>query len=112
MYCTFLLEIKLFACYYLLIIYRYKSLDLKCISNTNDLIPIKPQMAAILDLFFTETLEVINGFRMSNCSVITTSTWRLWPFRILPKKRMFRSGETFRLFTGNKGRHFEHILRF
>ena len=63
MYCTFLLEITLFACYYILIIYRYKSLDLKCISNTNDnRLPIKPKMAAILDLFFNETLKVTNGF--------------------------------------------------
>ena len=30
---------------------------------TKDLLPMKPQMAAILDLFFNETLEVTNSFR-------------------------------------------------
>ena len=41
-------------------------LDLKaiCISNTNDnrLAPIKPQMAALLNWFFNETLKVKNSF--------------------------------------------------
>ena len=30
---------------------------------TIDLLPIKPQMAAILDLFFNETLKITNSFR-------------------------------------------------
>ena len=30
---------------------------------TIDLLPIKPQMAAILDLFFNETFKVTNSFR-------------------------------------------------
>ena len=30
---------------------------------TIDLLPIKIQIAAILDLFFNETLKVTNGFR-------------------------------------------------
>ena len=29
-----------------------------------DLLPIKSQMAALLDLFFDETLKVTNGFRI------------------------------------------------
>ena len=36
------------------------------------------------------------------------SVWR--PFGILSKKRMFPSGVTLGLFTGNKGGHSEHIL--
>ena len=33
------------------------------IQMTIDMLPIKPQMAAILDLFFNETLKVTNSFR-------------------------------------------------
>ena len=33
------------------------------IRMTIDMLPIKPQMAAILDLFFNETLKVTDSFR-------------------------------------------------
>ena len=48
---------------------------------------------------------------MSNSSGITISTWRLAAIFNFVKKRYFRSWETLRLFTGNKGGHSEHILR-
>ena len=96
------------------------------IRMTIDLLPIKHQMAAILDLFFNETLKASNSFRnefslknhvktlkyMSNSSGITTSTWRLAAILNFVKKRMFRLGGTLGLFTGNKGGHSEHILKF
>ena len=43
--------------------YRFKSLYVSRIRMTIDLLPIKPQMAAILDLFFHETIKVTNSFR-------------------------------------------------
>ena len=49
---------------------------------------------------------------MSNSSWITTSTWRLAAILNFVNKRMFHSGETLGLFTGNKGGHKEHFLKF
>ena len=39
-------------------VYRFKSLYVSQILMTIDLLPIQHQMAAILDLFFNETLKV------------------------------------------------------
>ena len=47
----------------ILVIYILKSLYVSQIQMTKNLLPIKPQMAAILDLFFNETLKVTNSFR-------------------------------------------------
>ena len=79
-------------------------------------------MAAILDLFFNETLKVINSFgnrfsiknhvKMRYYIKITTSTWCLAAILNYVKEKMFRSRETLGLFTGNKGGHSEHILKF
>ena len=44
-------------------VYRFKSLYVSQILMTIDLLPIKHKMAAILDLFFNETLKVTTGFR-------------------------------------------------
>ena len=44
------------------IIYRPKILYVSQRRMTIDLLPIKPQMAAILDVFFNETLTVSNCF--------------------------------------------------
>ena len=64
MYSIFLLDIELFVCHKLLIIYRFISLyDVSHVRMTIDLLPSKPKMAAILDVFFNETLKVINSFR-------------------------------------------------
>ena len=49
---------------------------------------------------------------MSNSLWITTSTWRSAAILNFVKKKMFRSGETLGLFTGNKGGHNEHFLKF
>ena len=72
---------------------------------TIDLLPIKHQMAAILDLFFNETLKITTSFRnkfsnknhvemrgitlkyMSNSSWITTSTWHLAAILNFVKKK-------------------------
>ena len=43
--------------------YRFKSLYVSQIRMITDLLPIKPQMAAILDLFLNENLKVTNSFR-------------------------------------------------
>ena len=49
----------------ILVIYRLKSLYayVSQIRMTIDLLPIKPQMVAILNLFFNETLKVTNSLR-------------------------------------------------
>ena len=66
---------------------------------TIDLLPIKPQMAAILDLFFKETLKITNSFR-NEFSIknhvkmryyIKHGTW--WPFLILSKKACYALGK-------------------
>ena len=44
-------------------VYRFKSLYVFQILMTIDLLPIQHQMAAILDLFFNETLKVTTSFR-------------------------------------------------
>ena len=44
-------------------VYRFKSLYVSQILMTIDLLPIQHQMAAILDLFFNETLKVTTSFR-------------------------------------------------
>ena len=86
-------------------------------------------MAAILDLFFNETLKATTSFRNEfsienhvemryyikiyvNSSRIATSTWRLAAILNFVKKNMFRSGESLGLFTCNKGGHYEHFLTF
>ena len=46
-----------------MVIYRFKSLYVSPIRMTIDLLPIKAEMAAILDLFFDESLKVTNSFR-------------------------------------------------
>ena len=51
-----------------LVAYRLKNFYVFQIRMTIDLLPIQPQMAAILDLFFSETLNVINSFR-NECSI-------------------------------------------
>ena len=47
----------------ILVIYRFKSLYVSQIRMTMDLLPIKPQMAAVLDLFINEILKATNNFR-------------------------------------------------
>ena len=47
----------------ILVVYRFKSLYVSQILMTIDLLPIKHKMAAILDLFFNETLKVTTSFR-------------------------------------------------
>ena len=46
-----------------MVVYRFKSLYVSQILMTIDLLPIKHQMAAILDLFFNETLKITTSFR-------------------------------------------------
>ena len=114
----------------ILVIYRFKSLDVSQIRMKIDLLPIKIQIAAILDFFSLKkpqklqiASELYSALKivwkwcitlkyMSNSSGITTSTWRLAAILNFVKKRMFRSGETLGLFTGNKEGHSEHFLKF
>ena len=47
----------------ILVIYRFELLHVSQIQMTINLLPIQPQMAAILDLFFNESLKITNSFR-------------------------------------------------
>ena len=47
----------------ILVIYIFKRLYVSQMRMTINLLPIKPQMAAILDIFFSETLKVTNSFK-------------------------------------------------
>ena len=61
-HCVFLSDIELLIYHYLLVIYRFESLYVSRIQMTIDLLPIKHQMVAILDLFFNKTVQVTNIF--------------------------------------------------
>ena len=52
-------EVKYYA---LLVVYRFKSLYVSQMLMAIDLLPIKHQMTAILDLFFNETIKVTTSF--------------------------------------------------